>query len=66
MTMGRGLVFFQQLDPMGAIWHYAGSGVKLGDAGKAVFWYQPKGSASYRVIYGDLSVKDVAPADLPK
>jgi outer membrane lipoprotein-sorting protein len=66
MTMGRGIVFFQQLDPMGAIWHYAGSGVKLGDAGKAVFWYQPKGSTTYRVIYGDLSVKDVAPSDLPK
>jgi hypothetical protein len=59
-TMGKGFVFFQQLDPTGATWHYAGSGVKLGDAGKAIFWYQPKGSQTYRVIYGDLSVKDVA------
>ncbi|MCJ7778535.1 MAG: zf-HC2 domain-containing protein [Sedimentisphaerales bacterium] len=66
MTMGRGLVFFQQLDPTGVTWHYAGRGVKLGDAGKAIFWYQPKNSATYRVIYGDLSVKDVAPTDLPK
>lgn len=66
MTMGRGFVFFQQLDPTGATWHYAGSGVKLGDASKAVFWYQPKGSATCRVIYGDLSVKDVAPENLPK
>ncbi len=66
MTMGRGLVFFQQLDPTGVTWHYAGSGVKLGDASKAIFWYQPKGSSTYRVIYGDLSVKDVAPTDLPK
>jgi len=65
MTMGRGLLFFQQLDPTGVTWHYAGSGVKLGDASKAVFWYQPKGSATYRVIYGDLSIKDVAPQDLP-
>jgi hypothetical protein len=65
MTMGRGIVFFQQLDPMGTIWHYAGNGVKLGDASKAVFWYQPKGSETYRVIYGYLSVKDVAPNDLP-
>ncbi len=32
MTMGKGFVFFQQLDPTGATWHYAGSGVKLGDA----------------------------------
>jgi hypothetical protein len=66
LTMGRGMMFFGQLDPMGTIWHYAGSGVKLGDAGKAVFWYQPKGSSTYRVIYGDLSVKDVKPEDLPK
>jgi hypothetical protein len=65
MTMGRGLLFFQQLDPTGVTWHYAGSGVKLGDASKAVFWYQPKGSQTYRVIYGDLSIKDVAPQDLP-
>jgi hypothetical protein len=66
MTMGRGLVFFQQLDPTGTTWHYAGAGVKLGDAEKAVFWYQPRDSETYRVFYGDLSVKDVAPEDLPK
>jgi len=66
MTMGKGFVFFQQLDPNGITWHYAGSGVKLGDASKAIFWYQPKGSQIYRVIYGDLSAKDVAPENLPK
>jgi hypothetical protein len=47
-------------------WHYAGKGVKLGDANTAIFWYQPKDSETYRVIYGDLSVKDVAPENLPK
>jgi hypothetical protein len=46
--------------------HYAGAGVKLGDAGKAIFWYRPKDAKTYRVIYGDLSVKDVAPENLPK
>jgi outer membrane lipoprotein-sorting protein len=46
--------------------HYAGAGVKLGDASKAIFWYRPKDSQTYRVIYGDLSVKDVAPENLPK
>jgi len=46
-------------------WHYAGSGVKLGDASKAIFWYQPKESQTWRVIYGDLSVKDVNKEDLP-
>jgi outer membrane lipoprotein-sorting protein len=66
MKFGRGAVFFQQLDPHGADWHYAGNGVKLGDAEKAIFWYQPKESKTYRVIYGDLSVKEAAPENLPK
>lgn len=47
-------------------WHYAGKGVKLGDADKAIFWYQPKDSPTYRVIYGDLSVKDISTEDLPE
>jgi hypothetical protein len=47
-------------------WHYAGKGVELGDADTAICWYRPQGSQTYRVIYGDLSVKDVAPEDLPK
>jgi hypothetical protein len=47
-------------------WHYAGSGVKLGEANKAIFWYQPEGSETWRVIYGDLSVKDVSAEDLPE
>jgi hypothetical protein len=66
MTCGRGFVFFQQLEPSGATWHYVGAGVKLGEAEKAIFWYRPKDSPTCRVIYGDLSVKDVAPEDLPK
>ncbi len=47
-------------------WHYAGNGVKLGDADTAIFWYRPEGSETYRVIYGDLTVKDVAPENLPQ
>ncbi len=66
MTFGRGFVFFQQLDLGRVDWHYAGGGVKLGDAEKLVFWYQPKDSENYRVIYGDLSVEDVAPENLPE
>ncbi len=66
MTFGRGFVFFQQLGPNGVDWHYAGKGVKFGDADTPVFWYQPKDSKTYRVIYGDLSVEDVLPEDLPR
>jgi hypothetical protein len=47
-------------------WYYRGQGVKLGEADKAIFWYRPKDSATYRVIYGDLHVEDVAPANLPE
>ena len=47
-------------------WHYAGQGVQLGDSESAIFWYQPEDSANYRVIYGDLSVKELAPDNLPK
>jgi len=66
MTFGRGFVFFQQMGPNGVDWHYAGKDVKLGDAETTVFWYQPKGSQTYRVIYGDLHVEDVAPENLPE
>jgi hypothetical protein len=49
----------------GESWHYAGKGVKLGDNTAIVCWYKPSESKSYRVLYGDLSVKNVAPEDLP-
>ena len=45
---------------------YAGRGVRLGDKDKPVFWYRPKESGPYRVIYGDLRAGEVAPEDLPK
>ncbi len=47
-------------------WHYAGQGVKLGDASKAIFWYQPQESETWRVIYGDLRAEDVAAENLPQ
>ncbi len=46
-------------------WHYAGKGVKFGDAEKPIFWYKSEGSETYRVIYGDLHVEDSAPENLP-
>ena len=63
----KGMVFLQffeikQMEP----WHYAGSGVKLGDTETAIFWYRPVDSDTYRVIYGDLHVEDKASEDLPQ
>jgi hypothetical protein len=65
MRMGRGAVFVQQLAAE-SNWHYVGQDAKYGDVGKAIFWYRPESSETYRVIYGDLSVKDVSVEDLPK
>ena len=58
--------FLMTLPPKGD-WHYAGDGVKLGDADRAIFWYKPTGSETYEVLYGDLRiVEDVQQKDLPK
>jgi len=66
ISFGKGMLFHQMLDNGGCDWNYAGAGVKLGDADTPIFWYQPQGSDTCRVIYGDLSVKNVTPEDLPK
>ena len=62
--LGSGLMFATQMQPEND-WHYAGRGVTLGEAEKAIAWYRPTGADTYRVIYGDLSVSDVAPDALP-
>jgi outer membrane lipoprotein-sorting protein len=46
--------------------HYVGDGVRLGEAEKVILWYRPEGASLYRVVFGDLIVRDVAPEDLPK
>ena len=63
--MASGMVFVMQL-PQSSNWRYVGENVKFGTSDKAIFWYMPKDSQNYRVIYGDLSVREVAPEDLPK
>ncbi len=63
--LARGYMFLHAL-AHGVGYEYAGKGVKLGDAEKAVFWYRPQDSETYRVIYGDLSVQNVKPEHLPK
>ena len=63
--INRGIMFAHTL-PEDCDWRYTGKDVKFGDADTAIFWYRPEGSETYRVIYGDLSVKDVAPGNLPK
>ncbi len=48
-------------------WHYAGKDVKLNTPNRPIFWWKPTMiSDHYEVIYADLTVRDVAPEDLPK
>ena len=65
MKMTRGMMFVMTLAAE-SNWRYTGENVNFGDADTAVFWYQPAGSQTYRVIYGDLSIKDVEKSDLPQ
>ncbi|HEV3300009.1 MAG TPA: hypothetical protein VG055_10220 [Planctomycetaceae bacterium] len=44
---------------------YVGVGVKLGSADRIVCWYKSKSTGTYRAVFGDLTVKDVSPKDLP-
>ena len=53
----RGLNFAIRLSP-NADAHYVGKGVSFGAADTPIFWYRPKDSKNYRVIYADLSVRD--------
>ena len=63
MKLARHLLFLRFFEGEGK-WHWAGVGVELGDAEIPIFWYRPKGSETWRVIYGDLRVEDVAERDL--
>ncbi|MBN2592517.1 MAG: hypothetical protein JXA81_03340 [Sedimentisphaerales bacterium] len=60
-----GCAFIEQL-PEGSDYQYVGEDVKLGDAKKPVCWWKMPDSKTYRVIYGDLSIRDIESGDLPK
>jgi len=63
--MYRGIMFVTQL-PAESNWRYAGENVSFGDPATPIFWYKPIGFETYRVIYADLSVKDMMPDMLPQ
>ncbi len=64
LQMTRGIMFVMKLTDENN-WRYAGENLQFGDPAIPVFWYKPTGSQKYRVIYGDLTVNDVAPENLP-
>ncbi|MFC1558747.1 hypothetical protein ACFL40_05285 [candidate division KSB1 bacterium] len=64
-SIQSGMLFFAQMKPEND-WHYAGKGVKMGAADKPICWWKPDGAEKYRVIYGDLKIRDVDPDELKK
>lgn len=59
-----GLAFVEQVAENGS-WRYFGEGVRFGDSTAPVCLWNLPGSSSFRVVYGDLAVKDVPPDRLP-
>ena len=59
----RYITILQQLNKVGEL-SYVGEGVALGDATTPVLWWKPKASETYRVVYADLSIRDVRAEDL--
>lgn len=66
MKTMRGFMFVLQKMKSENDWHYAGKNVKFGAADKPIAWWKPDSSKTYRVIYGDLQIKDVEPDDIKK
>jgi hypothetical protein len=58
------LSFVEQMQAGGS-WRYFG-GVRLGDAHAVICWWKPSAAATYKVMYGDLTTKEVAPDRLPQ
>jgi outer membrane lipoprotein-sorting protein len=61
----QGVMFFEMLTPANDS-HYVGGGVKLDTPDQPIFWYKPTGAETYRVIYADLSVKEMTPDEVKK
>ena len=61
----QGIQFYTSLRPENDP-HYVGASVKLGALDRPILWYKPSGAGKYRIIYADLSVKELTPAELDK
>jgi len=63
--MYNALIFVVTL-PKESNWRYAGNGVKINAPDTPIFWYRPAEGQPYRVIYADLTVRELAEDQLPK
>jgi hypothetical protein len=46
-------------------WHWVGGGVRLGEANVPVAWWCQEDHSGYRIVYGDLTIRDSQELDLP-
>ncbi len=58
-------IYVVQVKKVDGSWGYNGQDVRLGDAEGIVCWWKDDGSDSWTVIYGDLSVGEVAQEESP-
>ncbi len=58
-------IYVVQVKKVGGSWGYNGEDIRLGDAQGIVCWWKDEGSDSWTVIYGDLSIGEVAEEELP-
>ncbi len=63
--MFQALLFVSML-PKESDWRYAGNGVKINTPDTPIFWYKPADSEKYRVIYADLTIRELSADQLPK
>ncbi len=59
-------MLFVALLPKESNWRYAGNGIKINTPNTPIFWYRPAGGQNYRVIYADLTVREMSEDQLPK
>jgi outer membrane lipoprotein-sorting protein len=64
--MFNAMLFVAKLPREESKWRYAGNGVKINTPNTPIFWYRPAGSEKYRVIYADLTVREMTEDQLPK
>ena len=61
--LGRGAMFVVHLEQ--TEWAWVGGGVSAGEADKPLCWWKDKDTGTYRMVYGDFTVREVEPNDLP-
>ncbi len=66
VTMGRGAIFLAGLAETAEDWRWVGGGATAGDSDVPLCGWKPKDGETYRVVYNDFTIREVAPDALPE